>query len=463
MFVTQPSDLETERLEAEIASLYSRISAETCRWLLLVAELDRREAYLQWGCRSCAHWLSWHCGVGLRAAQDHVRVAGRLDELPLIRDAFARGELSYSKARALTRIASEESEAELLELARNASAAQLERVVRAYRRALPPEDLEAAEEARYASFSWDDDGSLVVHARLSAEEGAVLMQAMDLAKDELIRERDDEVVAAERGSDRPPLRLARATNADALVRVAESAVAGAGAVASGGDRTQVVVHIDAGALAEQGTPPGTRDGRRCELEGGPGLAAETARRLACDASVVTLVERDGEPLSVGRKTRTIPPAIRRALRSRDQTCTFPGCDAQRFLDAHHIQHWAHGGETSLSNLVTLCRHHHRLVHEGRFTVQRSAGDVIFRRPSGAVVPGRPPPVRGDPQITKLNQLDFPLSRRGPGGYLELPLAPCSGRFGGEKLDLDHTMFVLMQRFNRAERGIELIERPEQAA
>src|SRR5690606_21726794 len=123
--------------------LYSRISAEMCRWLLLIAELDRREAYLHWGCRSTAHWLSWHCGIGLRAAYEHVRIGRALTELPLIREAYGKGELSFSKVRALTRIANEHNEDDLLELARNASGAQLDRVVSAYRRALSQEDLDA--------------------------------------------------------------------------------------------------------------------------------------------------------------------------------------------------------------------------------------------------------------------------------------------------------------------------------
>jgi hypothetical protein len=131
----------------------------------------------------------------------------------------------------------------------------------------------------------------------------------------------------------------------------------------GADRHQIVVHVDSETLGHD--VPG-----RCEIEGGPSLAAQTARRLSCDASVVTLVEDEsGQPLDVGRKMRSIPPAIRRALRARDDGCRFPGCTHTRFLDGHHIRHWAHGGETKLSNLVMLCRFHHRQVHEGRIDIQ----------------------------------------------------------------------------------------------
>jgi hypothetical protein len=216
---------------------------------------------------------------------------------------------------------------------------------------------------------------------------------------------------------------------------------------SGGDRTQVVVHVDADALAAAPSE-GVDPARRCELADGHGIHPETARRLACDAAVVALSERGGRPLSVGRKTRTIPPAIRRALRARDGTCAFPGCTAKRFLDAHHIRHWAHGGETSLSNLVSLCRYHHRLMHEGRFTVEMRRSGPIFRRPSGAEVPRVPKPAPPRPRI--LGSLPkIPPAPVGPDGRLEPPLAPCSGRFGGESMDLDHTLFVMLQRVRRA--------------
>jgi hypothetical protein len=127
-----------------------------------------------------------------------------------------------------------------------------------------------------------------------------------------------------------------------------------------------------------------RTSGRCEIDDGPSIAAETARRIACDASVVTIVEDErGEPLDVGRKTRAIPPAVRRALASRDKGCRFPGCTHTRYVDGHHVRHWAEGGETKLSNLVTLCRFHHRAVHEGRLVVERlDDGAWRFSKPDG---------------------------------------------------------------------------------
>ena len=165
--------------------------------------------------------------------------------------------------------------------------------------------------------------------------------------------------------------------ADALVLMADTMLAAGPAARTGGDRHQVVMHVDAAVLAGAPGAAGC-----CELADGTPLAPETARRLACDASIVALTERDGRTVDVGRKTRSIPPSLRRALAARDRGCRFPGCDRAR-VDAHHIHHWARGGDTRLDNLVHLCRHHHGLVHEGGFTVERRpGGDIVFRRPDG---------------------------------------------------------------------------------
>jgi hypothetical protein len=159
-----------------------------------------------------------------------------------------------------------------------------------------------------------------------------------------------------------------------------------GPAGRGGDSYQVVVHVDAATLAATNDDDGGGDGP-CRLEHGPALHPETARRLACDAGLVRILERDGRPLSVGRKTRTISPALGRALNGRDPACRFPGCPQRRFLHAHHIDHWAHGGRTDLSNLVQLCSHHHRLVHDGGYRIERGPrGTLRFHRPDGHALP-----------------------------------------------------------------------------
>jgi hypothetical protein len=181
------------------------------------------------------------------------------------------------------------------------------------------------------------------------------------------------------------------SNADALLLMADTLLASGPAARNGGERYQVVVHVDAATLS------GESDEGVCGLDHGSTLHAETTRRLACDASVVRILERDGKPLSIGRKSRSVPPGLRRALHSRDGGCRFPGCSQRRFVDAHHIEHWASGGRTELSNLVQLCRHHHRLLHEGRYRIDRtSRGGLLFRRADGRKVALRPVDRRGDP-------------------------------------------------------------------
>jgi hypothetical protein len=173
--------------------------------------------------------------------------------------------------------------------------------------------------------------------------------------------------------------------ADALVLMADTLLANE-PNARASDRFQVVVHVDAMTL---------RDGDgESELADGSPIAGETARRLACDAAIVPLLERAGRPLRVGRKTRSVPPALRRALASRDRGCRFPGCTSHRTVDAHHIEHWANGGATNLENLVQLCRHHHRLLHEGGYTVTKSGSAFVFRRPDGRRIRAFPRKPRG---------------------------------------------------------------------
>ena len=170
-------------LEREITALACEIHAATCRWLCLVAEYDAREGWAQWGCKSCAHWVAWQCAIAPGAAREHVRVARRLDELPLIRAAFAAGELSYSKVRALTRVENVEREQDLLELARHATASQLERVVRGYRGVVAAERAAAGgRPERWLTLEHADDGSLLLRGRLPAEEGALVMAALEAAQ-----------------------------------------------------------------------------------------------------------------------------------------------------------------------------------------------------------------------------------------------------------------------------------------
>ena len=465
-----------EELEREICQLASHIHAATCRWLRLLAEFDRREGWAAWGCRSCAHWVAWRCGIAPAAAREHVRVARRLEGLPLIARAFGEGRLSYSKVRALTRVGEVAEEEELLELGRHATAAQLERLVRSYRGVRAVEaQARGGRPERWLAWSYDDDGSLLLRGRLPGEEGALVVAAIEAGMDALhadvsaeapapVDATPDERVSAEapaaagsavedrvsadapapagsaveeRVSAEAPSKATRGERrADALLLLAEAQLASAAARA--GDRYQVVVHVDQQSLAaervtEGNDREGTAGDRRCELDAGVPIAAETARRLACDASIVPMLARGGRSPDVGRKRRTIPPALQRALTARDRGCRFPGCGARRFVDAHHVRHWADGGPTSMRNLVQLCRHHHRLLHEGGFTVSGDpGGELRFHRPDGRRIRACPRPPRGEPGGARPRRGDPHVESRA-----------CLSLSAGERMDLDLGVAALL--------------------
>jgi hypothetical protein len=326
-----------------------------------------------------------------------------------VREAFERGHVSYSKVRAITRVATPATEEQLVELGLHASGAQLEKLVRGYAGALAATTATAqsAYERRFLTWVWEEGGSLSVRGRLPADQGALLVSALAAAAENHAEE--DET--------------ARTRAADALVSLAQTQLAESHESSPTGgpaDVCELVVHVDADSLA------GDRITERAEIENGPVLAPETVRRLGCDAAVVEMLEREGQPLSVGRRTRKVPPALRRALRSRDDGCRFPGCTHRRFLHAHHIRHWARGGATSLQNLVQLCSYHHRLVHEGGFVVEHAgAGGLRFRRPDGAVIPLAPRPAVGaDRQLERDHRRDG----------LAVDEWTCMPRSAGDRLD-----------------------------
>ena len=450
-----------ERLGDRIAELSARIQAATYELLVLIRQFDERNGWAS--CASCAHWLSWRTGLAPGAAREHVRVARALADLPKLSDAMRRGVVSYSKVRAVTRVAAPETEQALLDVALCGTSAHVEQIVRGWRRVDRVAE-QAEDRRRHETRSlrtWvDDDGMVVVRGRLTPEVAAVLRRALEAPCDQA---RGQAAGGSDSGAgtaaDEAAGQLAPSfeqRQADAIGVVAQRALAGGLDRGTAGDRYQVVVHVDADALAEEsdipaGTsagavsgskrvggcprvPTGTYrreagdqvqatalpgactegpagavrrgdDARRARrtsapCPGSPPAAAaaaasqtvldeaggihiwpETARRMACDAATIEMQHGPGrEILNVGRKTRTISPALRRALAARDRKCRFPGCQNRR-CDAHHLEHWADGGATALNNLVLLCRRHHRAVHEEGFSVTLDAqGNVQFARP-----------------------------------------------------------------------------------
>ena len=396
------------------AQAYMQADALHYRAMKLLAEFHQKSGWQDTGFSSTAEWLAWRIGIQPGAARERLRTALALEQLPETSEAMKNGEISFTKVRALTRVATPENEATLLDFARAGSAANLERMVRGWKTLDRKSEL-TAEQIRHRSrqFSaWvDDDGMVVVKGRLDPEVGALLMRVVEAGCDALYREKgqgeeEDPVT----GLDVPTPEQRRA---DAVGLVAERAMAaGFGKrCESGGEpgaenesenddaipvsgsraeRYQVMLHVDAGTREEHGEPG------QSELEDGTRVSAETSRRAACDSGLVEIRHApDGSLVGAGRRTRTVPPSVRRALEARDRGCRFPGCGL-RFTDAHHVKHWADGGETTLRNLVLLCRRHHRTVHEGGVQVCIDANEqVVFFTPKGKTLLGAPP-VRGRP-------------------------------------------------------------------
>jgi hypothetical protein len=330
---------ELDRLGDEIALLSAHIEASTGRLLDLIREFDARGGWGN-GFRSCAHWLSWRVGLDLGAARERVRVARALGTLPLLVGALSRGELSYAKVRALTRVATPETEARLVNVGRAGTASHVERVVRGWRRV--DRHAEARESSRQQArrglhVYHDEDGMVVLRGRLTPEVGALIVKALDAAGETLYQRRRKEESSSQ-PADRPTDPSSPAQQrADALSLIAEAALHQGLDPGHPAEHYQVVVHVDAPVLSDSEQPG------HSVLETGTHVSAETSQRLACDATrVVMKHDADGRITEVRARTRTIPPALRRALQHRDRGCRFPGCGVA-FGQGHHLRHWARGG------------------------------------------------------------------------------------------------------------------------
>jgi Domain of unknown function (DUF222)/HNH endonuclease len=433
---------ELERLGDQIAELSAHLDAATARLLDLIREFDARGGWDN-GFSSCAAWLTWRVGLDPGAARERVRVARALGTLPRLAQALARGELSYSKVRALTRVATPETEERLLAVGRAGTAEHVERIVRGWRRVdriAEARETTKRHRSRALHVYQDEDGMVVVHGRLEPEAGAVLMKALEAGRDALEQRRRAADVSAETPpevshfggavrSDDPPIWAQQ--QADALALIAETSLHYGIEPGAPGERYQVVVHVDAPVLANPDAPG------QSVLEDGTHVSAETSQRLACDATRVVMRHApDGRVTEVGARTRTIPPALRRALEHRDKGCRFPGC-GRPFGQGHHIRHWAYGGPTKLSNLTMLCRWHHRAVHEEGYQVERLAdGELCFRHPDGRLLPDVPAPA-----AVPANPMDS-LRAQNDAGALHIDARTSMPRWQGERLDVGWAMSVL---------------------
>jgi len=347
-----------DQLADQITTLAGQINAANYHFLTLIAEFERRKAWSGYGLRSCAHWLNWKCGIDMGAAREKVRTALALTTLPKTKTAFQKGELSFSKVRALTKIATPKNESFLLNIAEYGTAHHMEKLIKSYRtvdQTLNAEDLkqdttkqdirkeDKQKENRSVICYQDNDGMWIIHAKLPPEEGSLVAKTLKELGDKLAETEIQAEAQSEQKDNTEPKNVSAETfslnkteekltfpqrRADALIALSEhylatvhNASANTPTNAStntltalkSAERCQLILHIQAG---DQNRHPANLDGQW--------LTPSAARRMACDAGLL-IVEED-----------------------------------------HHIKHWADGGETKLDNLVTLCRYHHRELHKGSF-------------------------------------------------------------------------------------------------
>lgn len=415
--VVAEAELTADALERAVVEAATVVHAAEARFARLLARFAVSGGVGATGSRSLAHWVSWRCGFAMGDARRRAVLAERLADLPVLAAAMDRGRVGVSVAAGVAVVATPVTERELVEVASSAAPAQAARVVGSYRRARVAVEADAVEaevaagvvegvegrrERRWARWHVADDGTFALHAELPAVEGALVARAFEAAGDRLRRSSGSSEaagsaparVAGSAGGcgPSPAGAVAEVGGADALVELARHLLGCDRDVASVADRYVVQVHVDLEALAD---PEGVRT---AVLDDGIPVEPAAVRRLLCLSAVQAVVERDGQVLNVGRRSRFATARQRPALARRDGGCVFPGCPVPaRWCEAHHAAlPWVNGGRTDLDDLVLVCRAHHHLVHDRGWTMERAGpgGRFRFRRPDGQVLVAHvdhPPP------------------------------------------------------------------------
>lgn len=350
-----------EALDREVAVR----EAASYRMLALVGAELEGGVWERDGATSMSGWLCARYGMTSSAAHEWVRMAKALLELPAITQAYSEGRLTWDRLRPLTYFATPETDSAWAEQAPEMSAGRLW-LEKMRQETLRKRQAQSDHEMRRLWMAWDESKRwLELSGSLPGEQGAAVEAAL--------RKRAKEIALDEGPVDDP----GAARLADALTELVT-------AEGSGTAHATLVVHADAEVVA---AAPATGKIRMAETESGIRLAEEAVRRMACEANVEWVLETDGRPVGVGRKTRSVPPHVSRLLRHRDRGCRFPGCGNARWLKAHHIWHWGNGGPTDVGNLVLLCHGHHRMLHEGGWSLRGDpSGKLRFHDPTGQARP-----------------------------------------------------------------------------
>ena len=419
-------------LRHALYTLSVKENSDVATQLELLMRFDDIEGWRESGAKHCADWMDTALGIDRRSAWERLRIGRKLRLLPVIQHLFRCGRLSWSKVRILVAVADPDNEEKLAHAALDASVRDVQRLCNEYR--WPETEDEAGDQVRAEKqherrrLSWQqlDDGSTLIQLVLPPEKAQNFLHAVEHCEDLQYRSetvvgdsdaRDTAEIASsvdtatsttpesESESDpEPPTPSQRM--ADAAVLMAERSLAYRGIDLSVADRYLTVMNIDARSLASAPTvdssaaqpsaahtsathtsaintsttcTPAARapiPSRKPYIEGVGPIPIASARAITCDCSLIGIQsDNDGEPLSIGRRSRIWTPQLRLLITQRDRHCQFPGCSQHRFLHIHHIKHWADGGETSVDNGVCLCSHHHSLIHSGQFTIERNVIDA----------------------------------------------------------------------------------------
>ena len=362
----------TEALTRCLAQLHGLHNAVLRQILAVTAEVQRREAYLADGARTPAAWLRTHLGLSPATSEAWADVAERLEDLPKLAETFESGQISFDKLRAAVHLADPDSEERVAEEAKYTSVTMLERSARKRKRVSVREEAEVYKK-RHLSWAWRDQGArLAIWGSLTAEQGASVIAAIDRIAEKTSFDGEGSLLGL--GQKR----------ADALAQVAEAKIA------EDHDAARATVLINVDVDVAEGVIHG-------ETEDGAIFSSDVMERLMCDARLqIVLQDHTGEPLGVGRTSRSIPTWLDKQLRVRDPECCFPGCHSTKFLQAHHVEWWTRGGATDLDNLLRLCPAHHRLFHGGGWRMEPDGeGHRVCIRPDGKVVREGPPPLDCD--------------------------------------------------------------------
>ncbi|UHJ56169.1 HNH endonuclease [Mycolicibacterium fortuitum] len=362
-----------EVLFEEVAELVGQRNAIDGRLVEIVAELDRDELCGATGARSIAALVAWKTGIAPRNAETVVAVARRLEQFPRCAQGMCEGRLSLDQVGVIAEHAADGSDEHYAELAASATVRQLRTAVKLEPR---PEPETRPEPERFISRT-EADEHITWRIRLPRLDAAKLDTALQAHHDAVVTEwRRDHDIDGELKQAPPFPDLV-----DAFMSLVEAGWDTEAARRPHGLHTTVAVHLNV-------------EDRIAALHLGPVLSEDDRRYLFCDATCEVWFERQGQPVGVGRSTRTISRRLRRALEHRDRCCVVPGCGATRGLHAHHIVHWEDGGPTDLDNLVLVCPYHHRLHHRGGITITGPAHQLIVTDSTGKRLLGgslaRPP-------------------------------------------------------------------------